>query len=39
MEKREIKQNITSWKDFEVLQQPSWPDQSDYKAVIKKLYS
>lgn len=39
MEKRKFKQNINSWKDFEALQQPIWPNKSIYNNVIKKLYN
>ncbi len=39
MEKRKIKNSIDSWKAYEALQQPVWPDKSGYNKVIEKLYS
>ena len=40
MEKRKLKKwDLNSWVDFEVLQQPSWPNISEYNNVIKKLHS
>mgnify|MGYP001175796353 FL=1 len=39
MEKRKIKNSIDSWKEYEALQQPLWPNKSDYNKVIEKLYS
>jgi 3-deoxy-7-phosphoheptulonate synthase len=40
MEKRRLKKwDLNSWVDFEVLQQPSWPNISEYNNVIKKLHS
>ena len=39
MEKRKLKNNINigSWKNFEILQQPEWPSQTEYINIIKKL--
>jgi len=41
MEKRKLKNNIdiNSWKNFEILQQPNWPDHNEYNKVISKLQS
>jgi len=39
MEKRKLNPiwNLDSWTKFEILQQPNWPDQSEYNSVIKEL--
>ena len=39
MEKRKLKNNINigSWRNFEILQQPEWPSQTEYINIIKKL--
>ena len=39
MEKRKLKNiiDINSWKHFEILQQPEWPDMQEYKKIIQKL--
>ena len=39
MEKKKLKNiiNINSWKNFEILQQPEWPDMQEYKKIIQKL--
>ncbi len=39
MEKRKLKNNINidSWKNFEILQQPEWPNKTEYRNIIKKL--
>ena len=41
MEKRQLKNNtdIYSWKHFDVLQQPEWPNIEKYNQVIQKLNS
>ncbi len=39
MEKRKLNPtwNLDSWTKFKILQQPNWPDQSEYDSVIKEL--
>ena len=39
MEERKLKNNINidSWENFEILQQPEWPNQKEYKNIIQKL--
>ena len=39
MEKRKLKNNINidSWQNFEILQQPEWPNQTEYTNIIAKL--
>ena len=39
MEEQKLKNNIniSSWKNFENLQQPKWPSQIEYRNIIKKL--
>ncbi|MDC0145214.1 3-deoxy-7-phosphoheptulonate synthase [bacterium] len=39
MEKRKLENNINidSWKNFEILQQPEWPNNTEYRNIIKKL--
>ena len=39
MEKRQLKNStdIYSWKHFDVLQQPEWPNIEKYNQVIQKL--
>lgn len=41
MEKRKSinKNNINSWNEFEILQQPTWPDKKEYNKIINKLQS
>tara|TARA_B100000614_G_scaffold7435_1_gene6949 strand:- start:30781 stop:32139 length:1359 start_codon:yes stop_codon:yes gene_type:complete len=39
MEKRKLNkiENLYSWKNFEALQQPDWPNQKEYLEIIRKL--
>ena len=39
MEKRKLNPtwNLDSWTKFKILQQPNWPDRSEYDGVIKEL--
>ena len=39
MEERKLTNNINidSWENFEILQQPEWPNQKEYKNIIQKL--
>ena len=39
MEKRKLNPtwNLDSWTKFKILQQPNWPDRSEYDSVIKEL--
>ena len=39
MEKRKLNNNwnVNSWKNYKLLQQPTWPDEKKYNSVIKIL--
>ena len=39
MEKRKLKNtwNINSWKKFDLLQQPNWPNYIEYNNTINKI--
>ena len=39
MEKRKLNkiENLYSWKSFETLQQPNWPNEKEYLEIIRKL--
>ena len=40
MEKRKLNNNwnVNSWKNYKLLQQPTWPDEKKYNSVIKILH-
>ena len=40
MEKRKLNKlwNLKSWEKYQLLQQPSWPNLSEYQSIITELY-